>query len=72
MYDPKFSIPVKAICYDADWMQELLGEEMPMGNNGVKQTMAEPMVGLAVLANLGMVDSPGNIPENELQARDNM
>ena len=53
-------------------MQELLGEEMPMGNSGVKQTMVEPMVGLAVLANLGMVDSPGNIPENELQARDNM
>ena len=45
---------------------------MPMGNSGVKQTMAEPMVGLAVLANLGMVDSPGNIPENELQAGDNM
>ena len=45
---------------------------MPMGNSGVKQTMVEPMVGLAVLANLCMVDSPGNITENELQARDNM
>ena len=43
-----------------------------MGNNGVKQTMAESMAGLAVLANLGMADSPGNILENELQARDNM
>ena len=65
-------MPIKAISYGADWMQELLGEEMPRGNNGVKQTMAEPMVGLAVLANLGMVDSPGNIPGNELQPRDNM
>ena len=53
-------------------MQELLGEEMPRGNNGVKQTMAEPMVGLAVLANLDMVDSSGNISGNELQPRDNM